>query len=359
MDVLKAIPAALQIRNKRVQPIFFMLTAALLVVFSIHALRRDVVLIVDGQSRNVTTFSQNVAGLLSESGIVVGNWDKLSHAPDDPLKKGMSVEVITAFPVTVLADGGQRVSMVADAAVDDVLETLGISLNEPDRVEPALGHMLKPGDKIQVIRVTRLLVTERTQIPYREIRRGNESLDRGITRVLQKGRAGVREDTVEITMENGVEVATVILHSEMIRPREDRVVEYGENTLLSRGGRNMTFNRVFSMSATAYCGGTAEFGCPIDENGRSVCTGSNNDGITATGVRALAGSGSDRAPHLVAVDPKVIPLGSRLYIDGYGFAIAVDTGSSIKGNRIDLLLPTHEAARRFGRRTLRVYLLST
>jgi resuscitation-promoting factor RpfB len=347
------------IRNQavRFRPFFFMLAAALLVFVSIQATRRNVVLVVDGESRLVATFSQTVAGLLDEAGITAGKWDKLSHSPGDALRRGMVIEYTPAFPVTVYADGDSSLTMVADATVSQVLDQLGIALEEPDRTEPTAEQRLVPGDDIRVIRVEKVLMTERTELPFREIRRGNPSLDRGENRVLQKGRAGVREDTVEITLENGREVATVILHSEMIRPRQDRVVEYGENTVLSRGGRTVVFSRVFRMSATAYCAGTEASGCPISESGRSVCTGSNNDGITATGVRAVAGTGQESHPHLVAVDPRVIPLGSRLYIDGYGFAVAVDTGSAIKGNRIDLLLPSHEAARRFGRRSLRVYLL--
>jgi uncharacterized protein YabE (DUF348 family) len=346
-----------QRQAKRLLPFFFMLVAALLVVSSIHAVRRDVVLVVDGERQVVSTFSHTVAEFLDEVEITVGPWDKLSHGPQEEIERGMNVELKIAFPVTVYAGGIEYSSMVTEATVNDVLRGLGLTLGELDRVEPETQQALKPGDNIEIVRVTRYLVTERTEIPFREIRRGDQDLDRGEINVLQTGDSGIREDTVEVTLENGVEVATVILHSDMVRARMDRVVEYGENTILSREGRTVPFQKVFTLSATAYCAGTAASGCPIDDRGRSVCTGKNNDGITATGVKAVAGSGGERHPHLVAVDPRVIPLGSRLYIDGYGFAIAVDTGSAIKKNRIDLLLPTHDAARRFGRRTLRVYLL--
>ena len=59
----------------------------------------------------------------------------------------------------------------------------------------------------------------------------------------------------------------------------------------------------------------------------------------------------------VAVDPSVIPLYSRLYIPGYGFAVAGDTGGAIVGNRIDLFFPSYSDAIRFGRRTVTVYVL--
>ncbi|MGI6659917.1 MAG: LysM peptidoglycan-binding domain-containing protein [Dethiobacteraceae bacterium] len=136
-----------------------------------------------------------------------------------------------------------------------------------------------------------------------------------------------------------------------------RAGESDARRVISANGRSISYTRSYTVTATAYCAGTAGTGCPIDSKGRSVCTGSYNDGLTASGRRAVAGDGSEANPHLVAVDPKIIPLGSRLYLDGYGFAIAADTGGAIKGNRLDLLLPTHQAALRFGRRKLQLYLL--
>jgi len=67
---------------------------------------------------------------------------------------------------------------------------------------------------------------------------------------------------------------------------------------------------------------------------------------------------------VVAVDPKVIPLGTKLYIESpdgsyvYGCAVAGDTGGAIKGNRIDLFMDTYSECMQFGRRTMNVYILN-
>ena len=95
----------------------------------------------------------------------------------------------------------------------------------------------------------------------------------------------------------------------------------------------VTLTGEWSMVATSYYAGGG---------------GINGNGITATGLRARKG--------LVAVDPKVIRLGTKLYIEGYGIAIAADTGGWIKGNRIDLCFDTLEECYRFGRRKIYVYL---
>ncbi|MDD3520639.1 MAG: 3D domain-containing protein [Actinomycetota bacterium] len=79
--------------------------------------------------------------------------------------------------------------------------------------------------------------------------------------------------------------------------------------------------------------------------------GLSGNGITAIGLRARKG--------IVAVDPRVIPLGTKLYIPGYGEALAADTGGWVKGNRIDLVFESLEECYRFGRRRLKVYLVES
>lgn len=82
----------------------------------------------------------------------------------------------------------------------------------------------------------------------------------------------------------------------------------------------------------------------------SYCCGSNADGITATGTKATEG-------RTISVDPEVIPLGSKVYIEDLGCFVAEDTGSAIKGNIIDMYMVSHEAALQFGRQHKDVYIV--
>ena len=111
---------------------------------------------------------------------------------------------------------------------------------------------------------------------------------------------------------------------EVEEPVRENVVE------TSYGAIN--YSNVMSMEATAYL--------PSDGNGA---------GITATGIRATYG--------VVAVDPRVIPLGSKVYIPGYGVALAADTGGAIKGYKIDLCMESYAECMQFGRRNVTVYVL--
>lgn len=104
----------------------------------------------------------------------------------------------------------------------------------------------------------------------------------------------------------------------------------------SRGGSVPRYSKVISMVATAYC----------------PCNQCNYPyGGQPSYIGLPLGQG------IVAVDPKVIPLGTRLYVEGYGDAIAADTGNAIVGNRIDLCYPNHQAASAFGIQNIKVYVL--
>ncbi|NLN07345.1 MAG: DUF348 domain-containing protein [Firmicutes bacterium] len=345
-------------QDQYVQTFRFLLASTLLLFAAFSLAQKQVSLTADGSERKMITFHSSVAAVLEDAGVDTKPEDLVSPAPDKPITNGMEIWIKRAFPVTVHADGRSVTVLAAEANVAAALEKAGIRLGKLDRVEPDLGCMLAPGDEIRVVRVERRLVVQQAEIPFGEIRRGTGKLEYGTSRVVSRGKSGLRQDTVEIILEDGVEVSATVLQSEILQPKEDRVVEYGEKTVLSRGGRNLDYRRVYTMTATAYCDGTEASGWPRDSAGRSVCTGRSGVAITATGKKAVAGDGSEANPYIVSVDPGVIPLGSRLYLDGYGFGVAADTGGAIKGNRIDLLLASHEAALRFGRRKLRVYVLA-
>ncbi|MBQ6298146.1 MAG: 3D domain-containing protein [Selenomonadaceae bacterium] len=92
------------------------------------------------------------------------------------------------------------------------------------------------------------------------------------------------------------------------------------------------YTQVLGMEATAY-----------------LPTDGSSEGLTAMGIPATYG--------IVAVDPDIIPLGTRVYIPGYGEALAADTGGAIYGYRIDLCMEDYWQAMDFGRRTVTVFVL--
>ncbi len=94
-----------------------------------------------------------------------------------------------------------------------------------------------------------------------------------------------------------------------------------------------TILKEITVSASAYTAG---------------CNGCS--GITSTGINLKKNSDLK----VIAVDPSVIPLGSKVYVEGYGYAIAGDTGGAIKGNKIDVFIPTKSGALKWGRKTVKI-----
>ncbi|HLJ55194.1 MAG TPA: G5 domain-containing protein [Chthonomonadaceae bacterium] len=181
------------------------------------------------------------------------------------------------------------------------------------------GQAAKPADNS--IAGTRS-VTQREPIPYSTLRKATSQLRSGASRTVRNGTNGEKEVVFRVTVRpDGVELHREKLSEHVIKKPIDEIVEEGQRaTLPSRG--YFSGRRMLTMIPTTYdpyhCGG----------DGR---------GLTATGLKARYG--------VAAVDPRFIPLGTKLYVEGYGYAIAADTGGAIKGNRIDLCVDSKHQAR--------------
>ncbi|NMB42406.1 MAG: DUF348 domain-containing protein [Firmicutes bacterium] len=262
-----------------------------------------------------------------------------------------------AFPVKLIVDGEKRQVWTHARNVAALLQEANLYPGVEDIVIPAMDKFLFPQQTVKITRVIKEIQSEKEIVPFNTIRVASTLLDQGQVRVAREGSAGIRENIYESVKCNGKEISKEIISSRITKEPIEKILEYGVDISFSRSGRAHDLEKVIEVSATAYCPGTPGSGCPIDERGASLCTGFNNDGYTCTGLKAIAGKGTLEKPHIVAVDPQIIPLKSLIFIEGYGFARAEDTGSAIKGSSIDLLFDKHHDACLFGRKTLKVYLL--
>ncbi|MER3403209.1 MAG: hypothetical protein C4337_07970 [Armatimonadota bacterium] len=188
---------------------------------------------------------------------------------------------------------------------------------------------------------TKVILKEETvAIPFPTVFEVNRHLPPRHRVLVQTGQKGEKRVVWRIVLKNGKEVQRTAIESEVLTPPQPQIYQVGvHGHIASRGavGRNDSFYtvRTLTMHATAYT--------PHRSGGG---TGS---GRTASGLPAGYG--------LVAVDPRVIPFGSVLYIEGYGMAIAADRGRAIRGHKIDLCYATCQQALQLGRRQVRVHLL--
>ncbi|HSV72859.1 MAG TPA: 3D domain-containing protein [Chthonomonadales bacterium] len=176
--------------------------------------------------------------------------------------------------------------------------------------------------------------TRREAIPHASVVRPGRDMTAGASKTIQRGRNGERLVTYRVVLEGGRERSRDAISSRVVRrPVPEITMIGGRGRYPSRGGY-ASGRRVLTMVATGY---------------DPLPAGSQMTGRTATGLKAGHG--------VVAVDPSFIPLGTRLYIEGYGYAIAADIGGSIRGNRIDLGHDTRKRAMAVGRRLVRVHIL--
>ncbi len=171
------------------------------------------------------------------------------------------------------------------------------------------------------------------------IRNDKESFDRTMRKSEEKKKeyedVKAKKANEQKKLEASLEKAKLLLNKvKQEKSNIQQVLEAIKQRIAKIQPQGVTLTGEWQMVATAYFAGGG---------------GLNGDGTTATGLRARKG--------IVAVDPKVIRLGTKLYIDGYGIAIAGDTGGWIKGNRIDLCFDTLEECLRYGRRKIYVYLV--
>ncbi len=288
--------------------------------------KKTVVLVIDGEEAAVQAFSTTVAGLLEKQGITLQEKDEVTPAPETPLRDGMIINVNRAVSLSISVDGGEIAARTRQATVKDVLAEYQISLGAEDVVAPELETPVAPEMRICVDRIR--TVTEVCEVPidYETRKKYTVNLPQGSTRVLQEGRPGTERQTWQVVYKNDREVNRQLAYQEVVSEPVDRVIMVGSGMVVSRGGEEIRYSELREMVASAY-----------------THSGYN----TASGVYPHYG--------VAAVDTSNIPMGTRMYVEGYGYAIARDRGSAIKGNRIDLFFETRSEAMSWGVRRVKVY----
>lgn len=303
--------------------------------FPVIAVGMDTYTVTDGTNTDTVVLHESDAETaLRQSSFDAGEYNITSVVENED---GYTVSVKAKYDVTVTADGQTKTIHTGDARVSDILRQAGVTVGENDIVEPAQDTELTEATAIKVTRVTTKTTTETKDIAYSTETRETSELEKGKSRVAQEGVNGKEEITLEYTYHDGVQVSVVQTGSQVLEQPVNKIVENGtkepvvttSSSSSSTGASDaaVSSSRTITMQATAYSGG----------------------GTTASGMAAAVGR--------VAVDPRVIPLGTRLYIEGYGYAVAADTGGAIKGNRIDLYMNSESQCNSFGRRSVTVHVL--
>jgi uncharacterized protein YabE (DUF348 family) len=292
----------------------------------------------DGAESTFSTHGRTVADVLDERGIRVASDDYLSPAADVPVVDGMHVTVRSAQAVELRVGDTTRVVRTPAATVGDFLRSQGIGVGKYDELTPAKSSAIAANQTISLVRVHEWTGRERRKIAPAIVQRVDSSLALGKTKTIAAGAPGIRETTIRYVSRDESEPTATVVATRVVRAPHAKIVVRGLASSLARVAAQGFASAVhmagsaLHMIATAYTAGC--YGC---------------SGITASGVRAGFG--------VIAVDPSVIPLGTKVFIPGYGRAVAGDTGGAIQGHRVDLGFNSQSAAMQFGRRPVMLYIL--
>ena len=292
--------------------------------------QKKVDVVVDGKNLAIRTLYSKPADVLKQAGVTMDSRDEYRMSTDR-MTSGTVITVYRAVPVTVSYQGKTETVVMGKPTVGEVAIALGIT-NSNVKLIPGADTAVTANMQIKAVIVTQQVVDQEIPIAHPVIRQPDNTMEKGEEHVAEYGEDGRKTAKVTLTYEDGIQTTSEILTETVIQEPKAKIIRVGTRDTVDTSRGTMRFRRTEWMEASAYL--------PNDGGG---------NGVTATGIMARHG--------IVAVDPSFIPLGSRLYIPGYGLALAADTGGAIRGDKIDLCMEDSSDAWRFGRQTIKVYVL--
>lgn len=319
----------------------------------------------NGEILSIWTTKTAVRDILQEANIDVSDNDKLSLPLDSEIDKNREIDILQAFDVAIIEQGERRNVRSTVTSVSNLLKEQGVTLGELDKVNYRLDSKIHANMKIEIIRVEKVTKVVEETLSYATEKQRGLSLLKGESELITKGKNGQKKITYEIVKENGKPVVKYMVSEEVtkepvteviligtkvpepvVAAAEESIIRANSNDLedsLSNYSSDLKVENEPTASkqeliveATAYT---------------PFCTGCS--GTTKMGINVRLNTNIK----VIAVDPTVIPLGSRVWVEGYGFAIAGDIGSDIKNNRIDVLVHSNTEAFKWGRKQVRLKIL--
>ena len=284
--------------------------------------RAVAVTVADGPAapRTARTAAPTVGAALWEMGIQLYAGDAVTPDLDAPLTAGLAIHIARARMVLVQADGQDLQARTRATSVDEALGALGVVLVGEDYSVPAGGQPIPADGRIRVVRVREEILADQQLIPFDTTYQAFPNVEIDTVQLIQAGVPGVHRNLTRVRYENGVEASRVAEAEAQVQNPVPQIIGYGSNivirTLATPDG-TIEYWRSFTMYATSYA---AKF--------TDRTPGTPSYGRTASGKILTKG--------LVAIDRQMMPFGTRMYVPGYGFAEAADTGSGVRGRFIDL-----------------------
>ena len=273
----------------------------------------------------IHTLADTVGEALREAQVTIYLGDEVQPSLGTRVSSGLRVFIRRSIPVSLVADGVLYRTRTLSDSVGDVLTEIGVGLTGLDEVTPHLGAGLHPEMQIRIVRVKEEVEIEEEIAPFETVWEPDPNLP--IDTIIEyAGAEGVTRSRFRVLFRDDELVERALEDIWVAQEPRDKRIVYGQKiepqTYITEDGQEITYWRKVRMRATSYSASTAGVSPSVPWYG-----------FTRTGDRMRKG--------IVAVDPKIVPLRTRVYVPGYGFGDALDTGGNIKFRRIDLGYDDH------------------
>lgn len=282
----------------------------------------------DGKTKQVATTSRVPKLIIMNAGIKLepGDGWKFENG-HKRLEDGCTIEVVRGVPFSVIFNGQTKTFKSAKETVGAALKDAGVSHNG-EKIYPHASHKLQAGMKIYVINKGEQMhladTTSKPPVTYID----DKNMAAGAERIEKPGKPAKVKIVSRVYKDAAGKQITEELGRVVVEPAENSVVRRGLARSIKTPQGYKRYSKHITCEATAY-----------------THTGYR----TATGIMPYVG--------VVAVDPRYIPLGTKMFIPGYGMAVAADTGGDMIHHRIDVFLNTEYECIQWGRRNVEVYIL--
>lgn len=292
-----------------------------------------------GEEQTISLAKGTVEEALNRTGITLAENQSVTPSLNTVITGDMNIYVYNSKNIKLTTNGTEMTVKAPEGTVENALNILGYEITDDDILNVDKNAQIEDDMKITLKKVTYVDEKSTKKISYKTVEKDSDDIMTGESEVSQKGVDGEKEVTKRCKYIDGKYDSTKVIDEKVTKEPVDKIVLNGtkRGTTTDSSGAPVSYSYMVSGSGTAY---TAAPGA-----------------LTATGVPVYEGG--------VAVNPAIIPYGSKLYIEAadgshvYGYATAIDTGGALMDGSaiVDLFYFSYDDCVSFGRRDVNVYVL--
>lgn len=292
-----------------------------------------------GEEQTISLAKGTVEEVLNRTGITLAENQSVTPSLNTVITGDMNIYVYNSKNIKLTTNGTEMTVKAPEGTVENALNILGYEITDDDILNVDKNAQIEDDMKITLKKVTYVDEKSTEKISYKTVEKDSDDIMTGESEVSQKGVDGEKKVTKRCKYIDGKYDSTKVIDEKVTKKPVDKVVLNGtkRGTTTDSSGAPVSYSYMVSGSGTAY---TAAPGA-----------------LTATGVPVYEGG--------VAVNPAIIPYGSKLYIEAadgshvYGYATAIDTGGALMDGSaiVDLFYFSYDDCVSFGRRDVNVYVL--